>query len=381
MSGNGAMRIELMGDPYAEQVLFHHESLLMPWKKPVAAPNVADIFPQVRQLELEGKHDEAMALALQRMSEGPIEPDTEPHLTVPAFLMRLESPKAAAARNYVRTVDFESAELKVHWSDERGDWVRHAFVSRPDNVVVQWLTASAGQPVNVRVSLHRSAAWSMSSGADWGSHAGIGATSPDREAFNLGATGAPPIVAPPKGVEACDVRQDGNERRLIYTCRLDPSVDNSGYVGVVRVVRKGGSARMDGDTLVIENAVVRHAAHAHRVLLRRRRGTRGGTAVGRSKDSSPTTRRCSVGPARSTPRCSTVSPWISATPRQHGLSTEELLADQRSRPDYSPALLKRVFEMGRYWFILTSGKYPGISAETNATIDLQHGGRRARRPA
>ena len=205
VSGNGAMRIELIGDPYAEQVLFHHEGLLMPWKKPVAAPNVADIFPRVRQLELEGKHAEAMTLALQRMSEGPIKPDTEPHLTIPAFLMRLESPTGAAARDYLRTVDFESTELKVRWSDERGAWVRHAFVSRPDNVVVQWLTSSAGQPVNVRVSLHRSAAWSMRSGADWGSHAGIGATSPDREAFNLGANGAPPVVAPPKGVEACDV--------------------------------------------------------------------------------------------------------------------------------------------------------------------------------
>ena len=59
---------------------------------------------------------------------------------------------------------------------------------------------------------------------------------------------------------------------------------------------------------------------------------------------------------------------------QYGVATEELLADQRSRSDYSPALLNRVFEMGRYWFILTSGKYPGMAAETNATIDLQTAG-------
>ena len=53
-SGNGAMNIELMGDPYAEQILFHHESLLMPWKRPLEAPQVADIFPQVRQMVLDG---------------------------------------------------------------------------------------------------------------------------------------------------------------------------------------------------------------------------------------------------------------------------------------------------------------------------------------
>ncbi len=54
-SGNGTMTIELMGDPYAEQILFHHESLLMPWKRPLEAPKVADIFPQVRQMVLDWK--------------------------------------------------------------------------------------------------------------------------------------------------------------------------------------------------------------------------------------------------------------------------------------------------------------------------------------
>ena len=32
-SGNGAMNIEVTCDPYSDQVLFHHESLLMPWRK------------------------------------------------------------------------------------------------------------------------------------------------------------------------------------------------------------------------------------------------------------------------------------------------------------------------------------------------------------
>ena len=59
---------------------------------------------------------------------------------------------------------------------------------------------------------------------------------------------------------------------------------------------------------------------------------------------------------------------------QYGMSAEELLADQRSRPDYSPALLEKVFEMGRHWFILNSGKYPSIAAEVNCTIDLQMAG-------
>src|SRR5450631_938840 len=58
---------ELMGDPYSEQILFHHEALMMPWKKPVEAPQAASIFPQVRQLVLSGKDHEAMTLALEHM--------------------------------------------------------------------------------------------------------------------------------------------------------------------------------------------------------------------------------------------------------------------------------------------------------------------------
>ena len=91
----------------------------------------------------------------------------------------------------------------------------------------------------------------MVSGMDWGSHAGISTTAPDRAAFDPASLYP---ETPAKGVEAGDVRQDFNEQRLIYKCLLDPSVDNSGYAGVIRVVRNGGSARMDGDTLVIENA-------------------------------------------------------------------------------------------------------------------------------
>jgi len=372
-SGNGAMNIELMGDPYAERILFHHESLLMPWKKPLDAPNVASIFPQVRQMVLDGKNREATALALQHMNEGPIKQDTEPHLTVPAFLMQLDFPKAAAAKNYIRTVNFENNEIKVAWTDEHGDWLRQTLTSRPDDVVVQWLTGPSGQPVNVRISLQKSAEWSMRSGMDWGSHSGINATAPDKAAFTPGASGSPPQVPAPKGVEANEVRQDGNEQRLIYKCRLDPSVDNSGYAAVVRVVRKGGSARMDGNTLVVENA-------SSVMLL-----TRIEWFADYSEDKVEALRQAVEQLSPDYPALLDRHQKIQSEAfnrvtvdfggaSQYGLSTEELLANQRSRPDYSPALLEKVFGMGRHWFILNSGKYPGIAAEVNATIDLQTAG-------
>jgi alpha-L-fucosidase 2 len=339
-SGNGHMNIEVTCDPYTEQILFHHESLLIPWKRPLEAPKAANVFPQVRQLVLDGKYQEAIELAFKEMNKGPIKQNTGPHPVAPAFVMNLNVPKTAAVTDYLRTVNFETSEVKVHWNDERGEWVRSTFTSRPDDVVVQLLTAPSGQNVNARIAIQKYSRGRRGNGL-MGSNVG-----------------------------ESEVKQDFNEERLIYKCRLDPAVDNSGYAGVVRVVRKGGTARMDGDTLVVDNASsvmlltriewfadysddkvdalqksVEQLSPDYSAILERHR-----------KVQSEAMNRVTVDFGGAS---------------QYGMSTEELLADQRSRRGYSPALLEKIFQMGRYWFILASGKYPTMQAETNANINLQ----------
>ncbi|MGA2570528.1 MAG: hypothetical protein ABSF23_08425, partial [Terracidiphilus sp.] len=207
-------------------------------------------------------------------------------------------------------------------------------------IVVQNLTAPNGQQVNARIAVQKYSRGRRPNGLFGG---------------NIGES---------------EVQQDFNEERLIYKCRLDPSADNSGYAGVVRVVRDGGSARMDGDTLVIENAssvmlltriewfadssedkvealrqAVEQLSPDYDAILERHR-----------KVQSEAINRVTVDFGGAS---------------QYGMSSEELLADQRSRPDYSSALLEKIFAMGRYWFMYTSGKYPSMMAETNANINLQ----------
>ena len=346
-SGNGAMNIELTGDPYAEQVLFHHESLLMPWRRPLEAPKVADIFTQVRQMVLDGKYKEAVEFAFREMDKGPIKLNTFGHPTIPAFLMRLDFPRTASVKDYLRTVDFESSEANVYWGDERGEWLRRTFTSRPDNVVVQWITAPKGQSVTGRISLadppRRMRPNAAFKGMNQGSWTGSGES---------------------------DIQHDFNEQRLIYKCRLDPSTDNSGYAGVTRVVRTGGTARMEDGALVLENAssvmlltriewfadYSEDKVEALRLAVEQLSPEYDAMVERHRKVQAEAFNRVTVDFGGAS---------------QHGLSSEELLADQRSRPDYSPALLQKIFEMGRYWFILTSGKYPSMAAEVNANINLQ----------
>jgi alpha-L-fucosidase 2 len=337
ISGNGHMNLEMLCDPYSEKILFRHESLLTPIKRPYEAPNIADIFPKVRQMVLDGRYREAAEFCYLTWHERGAPAG---HFTLPAFMMHLDFPKSPSVRNYLRTTDFESTELKVHWTDERGEWIRQAFTSRPDDVLVQRLTAPEGQQVNVRIALEKYSMGRRPGGFFGG---------------NIGKS---------------EIKQDFNEHRLIYKCILDPSVNNSGYAGVVSVVRDGGSAGMDGDTLVISNAssvmlltridYFSDYSEAQVDALRQ--------AVEELTPDYPVLlERARVVQSEMLNRVTVDFGGAS----QFGLSSEELLSAQRSSPGYAPAYLEKLFEMCRYWFILTSGKYCSMAAETNANINLQ----------
>ena len=143
ISGNGPMSIDLLGDPYSEQVTFRHESLFAT-RKHFEAPDISGIFPQVRQMLLDGKYQEAAQLGHDEWHKNAIPAAGSGFGGGPAFAMHLDLPKPASIKDYLRTVDFESTEVKVHWTDEHGEWIRRTFASRPDNVVVQSLTAPKG---------------------------------------------------------------------------------------------------------------------------------------------------------------------------------------------------------------------------------------------
>jgi len=57
---------------------------------------------------------------------------------------------------------------------------------------------------------------------------------------------------------------------------------------------------------------------------------------------------------------------------EFGISSEELLIDQKSRIGYSPALLEQYFDMSRYWLLAEgTGDYPSIAGHLNINVNLQ----------
>ena len=144
LSGNGAVSIELACDPYTEQIPFRHESLFVPRRRPFEAPKIAGSLPAGAANAAGREIPRRREARLRRMAQEPHRPAVDGMGGGGGFSMRLESPRTASVKDYLRTVDFESTEVKVHWTDERGEWIRRTFASRPDNLVVQWLTAPQG---------------------------------------------------------------------------------------------------------------------------------------------------------------------------------------------------------------------------------------------
>ncbi len=350
ISGNGSVNVELAGNPYTEQIPFSHESLFMPRRKSSEAPVIAHIFPEVRQMVLDGKYREAAMFGYREWQKTPVA--RSGGFGGMRFSMLLESPGTPLVKDYLRTVDFESTEVKVHWTDDRGEWIRRTFSSRPDDVVVQWLTPPGGQSLTVRITL------SAGSG-------GRGPAAGQNPAAALNRTGAQGGRTGTGGPQ-----NDFNEQRLIIRGLIDPSVDNRGYAVITRVVRDGGSARMEGDTLVIEEA--QSVMLLTRIEYFPDFSDGQVEAVRQSLDELEPDYPALLERAGKvhSEMFSRVTVDFGDDPK-YGLSSEELLSDQRSSTGYSGAFLRTFFDMCRYWFIITTGKYRTVSALTNVNTNLQ----------
>jgi len=357
ISGNGKMYVEVYGNPFAEQIVFHHERLVAPWKgDPIEAPRIASVLPEVRRLILDGQYREANELALATAAEGPSKAETGNLREHPAFNMRIGIPGQHAVHDYLRTIDFESGEVKVRWTDGAGVWLRHTFVSRPDNVVVQLLTAPAGAWINAKLSLDTSAV--------------LGGNRPaGSRNIIVPRAGAPQPLRDP-GATEIHFEQNLDPQHIVLQGHYVVDHGNPGYVSVTRVIRDGGSVRVEGNSL--------NFAGVHTLTLI--------TRIESSDDLKPQDVEAlkaameQMSPnyealvARHRPGQAEVIDRASVDfggSSMHAMSGEEMLSDQRTRIGYNQALLSNLFDMGRYWLYLRSGEFPSIWGHVNINVNLQ----------
>ncbi|MBT8037419.1 MAG: glycoside hydrolase family 95 protein [Verrucomicrobiae bacterium] len=307
-TGNGVQGATVFGQPWQEQVVINHERLFNPRleERPLP-PRMAGALPEIRRLMRGGKYQEALEHSLTVAKDNGYEGIVHTDRYHPACSMRLETPANGPAEGYLRSLDFMTGEAVVRWQDGTGPWRRSVFVSRRDNVVVQEIHCEgAAFPLSLALELPGG---EMRATPEW----------------------------------------------LVLRKKYDKTA--RGYEVVCRVIVEGGRSVATANGVEINQAT--------RVLLLTRVEALDDFADSRVE---ATRRALAALPAVygdllagheliHRPIMERVSLHLAGTEVSHH-ATEELLARQKASDSIDPMLLQKMFDMGRFALLSSSGHYP-----------------------
>lgn len=236
----------------------------------------------------------------------------------PGYEMLITIPEDGLVTNYSRICDFGSGVITVKWRDRRGDWERRTFVSRRDDVVVQYLTAPTRGKLNCSIQL------------DTNPHMGL----PGSMKFTN-------LASP-----------DFLNLRAMYS----PHSGGAGYEGVTRVAAVGGTRRVDGSVLTISNATAVILLTKNAKYYRDCAGQWDKKLLQQELAGlAPDWNRLLQGQmATHGAIYSRVKLDLHADPAERAKSNEELLAEQKNSPVPVKALWERIFDAGRYYYLSAS---------------------------
>lgn len=324
ISGNGRMGILVFGAPADEVVVFNHERLYEPLHdSPAPPPVVNHVMPKVRKLALAGQYDQARKLFDQAAEDAGFQDLrwTDPYH--PAMAMQIDQLVKEKIADYRRSTDFRTGEVLVKWRDDKATWQRRCFVSRPDNVVVQLLSSPNGESIRAICRL---------------------ANQDQRSAEAQNASYYPPVIK-------------ATENELLYRCKYRKS--KRAYFALTRVVAIDGETQVRdaalqfaGKRLLMLTRVVSVEDSANvETLIQQTRNE-----LAKLPDSYEELLRPHADKHGSIYDRVRLELSSSTKPDE---SNESLIAAQKATSQkLTPALLEKMFNMGRYSLICSSGEWP-----------------------
>ncbi|EMI51805.1 glycosyl hydrolase family 95 catalytic domain-containing protein [Rhodopirellula sallentina] len=330
VTGNGTLGAMVFGNPASERIVLNHERLYEPLlDSPCPVPDIASALPEVRRLMREGKYAEAYKHSFQSAIDAgfPGIQWTDPYHPACALIID-QAANVNGDVPSVRSVDFRSGEVAVQWESSGKSFQRHTFVSRPDNVIVTRVVGEPGQRVTGTVRLVNQDSRPKSKRTD---HKGGGYHDPE-------------IAA-----------EDG---WLTYHCKYTKSP--RGYAVAVRSIARNGTCESNGESLDFDCEEL--------VLLIAIESIENDDLSGRFTRELKT-RLSEIDAAYDSlfsrhadvhrEMFDRVDLRLAATENDH-LSNEALIRLQKQSADeqLQPALLTKMFDMGRYTLISSSGEWP-----------------------
>lgn len=320
LAGNGKMGIIVFGNPLDETVIFNDRRFFM--AASTSSPERS--FNQVSESDLKSIRDyctnENWKAANDLANEVHGWKDGGEGNKHPGFKMKINIPKQGTVSNYSRICDYSTGEIIVKWKDDRGNWERRSFVSRKDNVVVQYLKAPSGAKLNCSVFLT----------TDPGMH----------------------FPGDMKFTNVSDINF------LNLRANYSPKSNDAGYEGVTRVVVVGGTKSIDGGTLSVQDAnslmlITRTEKYYSNCENQWNKQQLQSDLQLVSSDYNTLLEGQIETHKEIFDR---VKLDLNASAADRTLSNEELLRKQKSSPTAVTALWERVFDAGRYHYLSSSSE-------------------------
>lgn len=129
VSGNGEHGVITSGAPYSDTLIYQNIHFIMPNANPRVTPDTADELESVRQAIIKkGSYT-----------------DSQPYLDVygyhPGAQLRIRQEEREYS-GFMRYTNYETAEVGVRYTDDKGQWDRRTFTSWADGVTITQITSS-----------------------------------------------------------------------------------------------------------------------------------------------------------------------------------------------------------------------------------------------
>ena len=136
--GNGRLGVMIFGNPASERLQLNEETVWAGQPNNNGNPDALAAIPEIRKLMFEGKYREAEALATKKV----ISKTTHGMAYQPVGNLNLSFAGHEKAEDYYRELDVSTAIATTRYTVDGVEYVREAFTSFPDQVIVVRLTAS-----------------------------------------------------------------------------------------------------------------------------------------------------------------------------------------------------------------------------------------------
>ena len=329
LSGNGTLGALVTGQPYDETIILSHSALYLPQKRSGKSFHQSEKLTEIKQLLLAGKYAEAAAVPDDLRKEQGYDDQRDPF--IPAFDLKI-SQEASNSSKYQRSVNFETGEATVNWTDDVSSYERKLFVSRADSVVVLSIKSKG----KINCTLHfeqRPATW-------------------DQWKFMKA------------GIK--EIHSVSDDNYLIFNTKFSYLYPDglTGYTGVGRLVQRGGTHQVKDGKLMISGAdevlLLVKIKPCYRenddLATELKKELSGFTNAGKADDSTLYEDLLKRHVLVHAALFNTVKLDLGGSPQERNLNSEALI--QRGNSAVSPALIERVFDAGRYNILSATGVLP-----------------------